>query len=90
VTLPFVGIVFWAVLAVTGVLDVPWPGALFVPLLAAPLAVPPARLATSDAEGRALLPVLAATGRLQLVFGALLAVALWATVGGLPVAVGHP
>ncbi len=37
-------------------------------------------LALGDAEGRALLPVLAATGRLQLAFGALLAVALWSTL----------
>ena len=53
---------------------------MFVPALAAPLALAPARLALSDAEGRALLPVLAATGRLQLVFGALLAAALWLTL----------
>ena len=38
------------------------------------------RLALGDAEGRALLPVLAATGRLQLAFGATLALALWLTL----------
>ena len=37
----------------------------------------PVRLVRSDADGRALLPVLAATGRLQLAFGVLLSVALW-------------
>ena len=37
----------------------------------------PVRLALGRAEGRALLPVLAATGRLQLAFGVLLSVALW-------------
>ena len=80
VGLPFVGMAVWGLLAVTGVLDVPWSVMLFVPLLAAPLVVPPARLVLSGAEGRTLLPVLAATGRLQLAFGALLALALWATV----------
>jgi len=79
-TLPFLGTVVWGVLAVTCTIDTAWPVLLFLPLLAAPLAVPPARLALGDAEGRALLPVLAATGRLQLAFGALLAVALWATL----------
>ena len=48
-----------------------------LPLLALPLVVAPVRTVLSDAAGRALLPVLAATGRLQLVFGVLLAVALW-------------
>ena len=38
------------------------------------------RVALGPAEGRALLPVLAATGRLQLAFGALLAAALWLTL----------
>jgi len=47
----------------------PW---AFLALLALPLAVPPCRLALSDAEGRDLLPMLGATGRLQLVVGALL------------------
>jgi 1,4-dihydroxy-2-naphthoate octaprenyltransferase len=46
-------------------------------LAALPLAVRPARVVTEGAEGRALLPVLADTGRLQLVFGVLLAVGLW-------------
>ena len=80
VGLPFVGVLVWALLAVTGVVAAAWPAVLFLPLLAAPLAVAPARLAAGDAEGRDLLPVLAATGRLQLVFGVLLAAALWATL----------
>ena len=80
VALPFVGVVVWGLLAVTGGVRMPWPGAVFVPLLAVPLAVPPSRSVLGDAEGRALLPVLAATGRLQLAFGALLALALWLTL----------
>ena len=80
VKLPFVVIVVWGVLAVTGAVATAWPVLVFLPLAAAPFAVPPARVAISDAEGRALFPVLAATGRLQLVFGALLAVMLWATL----------
>ena len=43
---------------------------------ALPLAVPPLR-AVADAAGRALVPVLVATARLQLAFGALLAAGLW-------------
>jgi hypothetical protein len=49
----------------------------FLPLAAGPLAVAPTRLAESDAEGRALLPLLPATGRVQLIFGGLLALSLW-------------
>jgi 1,4-dihydroxy-2-naphthoate polyprenyltransferase len=91
VGLPFVGVAVWGVLALAGVVDAEWPALALLPLLAVPVAVAPARLALSDAEGRALLPVLAGTGRLQLVFGALLAAALWLTLppllpalGGLP------
>jgi 1,4-dihydroxy-2-naphthoate octaprenyltransferase len=47
----------------------PW---VLLTLLAVPLAVPPCRLVLGGAEGRGLLPVLKATGRLQLVAGALL------------------
>jgi 1,4-dihydroxy-2-naphthoate polyprenyltransferase len=53
------------------------PAVALLPLLALPLTVAPIRLVNSDASGRGLLPVLAATGRLQLVFGILLSVALW-------------
>src|SRR5664280_2457381 len=77
VALPFVGVLVWAVLSATGAIGADHPAAAFLPLLALPLALPPARLATGDASGRTLLPVLAATGRLQLVFGALLSVSLW-------------
>ena len=45
-------------------------------LLAAPLAVAPVRLALSREEGRALLPMLGTTARLQLAVGALLTVGL--------------
>ena len=45
-------------------------------LAAIPLAVPPLR-EVGDAAGRALVPVLVATARLQLAFGALLAMGLW-------------
>lgn len=81
VLLPFTAALAWGVAAVTA----PAGGAgvgpslvgPFLPLLALPLAVPPIRAALGPAEGRALLPVLAVTGRLQLVFGALLAGGLW-------------
>jgi 1,4-dihydroxy-2-naphthoate polyprenyltransferase len=51
------------------------PGALAA-LLAVPLAVPPVRTVLSGAKGPRLIPVLGATGRLQLVVGALLAAGL--------------
>jgi 1,4-dihydroxy-2-naphthoate polyprenyltransferase len=44
--------------------------------LAAPLAVYPVRLASGDRNGRALLPMLGATARLQIVTGALLTVGM--------------
>ena len=47
-----------------------------IALAAAPLAVRPVRLALSDAKGRELLPMLAATARLQLVTGGLLTIGL--------------
>jgi len=47
-----------------------------IALLAIPLAVPPARLALSDRNGRDLLPMLAATARLQLAVGLLLTIGL--------------
>jgi 1,4-dihydroxy-2-naphthoate octaprenyltransferase len=49
------------------------PGALLA-LAAVPLAVPPSRLALSAEEGRALLPMLGATARLQMAVGALLTI----------------
>jgi 1,4-dihydroxy-2-naphthoate octaprenyltransferase len=51
----------------------PWP---LLGLLAAPLAVPPVRAVRARAEGGALVPVLAATGRLELVYGLLLGLGL--------------
>jgi 1,4-dihydroxy-2-naphthoate octaprenyltransferase len=44
--------------------------------LALPLAIGPLRLALGDQEGRALLPMLATTSRLQILVGALLALGL--------------
>jgi 1,4-dihydroxy-2-naphthoate octaprenyltransferase len=47
-----------------------------IALAAIPLAIPPARLALSDRNGRELLPMLAATARLQLAVGVLLTAGL--------------
>lgn len=54
-------------------ISAPW---VFVVLLAVPLAFVPVRAIISGAEGRALIAVLVATARLQLVVGALLTVGL--------------
>ncbi len=62
----------FAVLAVVA-LARPWAA---LALLAGPLAIPPVRSVLRRAEGRDLVAVLQATGRLQLVFGALLAAGL--------------
>ena len=51
----------------------PW---ALLALLAAPLAIAPVRIVLGPAEGRQLLPVLGATGRLQLAVGLLLAVGI--------------
>ena len=51
-----------------------WRAGALIALVATPLAVEPARLAASDQEGRALLPMLGRTARLQLAVGALLTV----------------
>jgi 1,4-dihydroxy-2-naphthoate polyprenyltransferase len=51
-------------------------GYALIALAALPLAVVPARLALSDQNGRALLPMLATTARLQLALGALLTIGL--------------
>jgi 1,4-dihydroxy-2-naphthoate octaprenyltransferase len=63
--------------SVAGAVHASHPAVAFLPLAAAPLALTPVRTVEGDAEGRALLPVLAATGRLQLAFGGLLALSLW-------------
>ena len=52
----------------------PW---AFIGLLAAVAAVPPVRTVLRGASGQALLGVLAGTGRLQLVLGALLTIGFW-------------
>ncbi len=51
-------------------------GWAIIALAAVPVAIVPARLALSDQNGRALLPMLAGTARLQLVVGALLTIGL--------------
>jgi 1,4-dihydroxy-2-naphthoate octaprenyltransferase len=61
--------------AVAIVLLVAWRPLALLALVAIPLALPPARLMVSGAQGRELLPALGATGRLQLLAGALLVVA---------------
>ncbi len=76
VAAPFAGAIAWSLGALA------WPGApvhrlaLLLTLLALPAAIAPVRPVVNGAEGRALLPVLAGTGRLQVVFGVLLAAAL--------------
>lgn len=60
---------------VAALLVVSRPGSLLA-LLAVPLAVVPVSTVSRGAAGRDLIPVLVATGRLQLVFGALLAVGI--------------
>ncbi len=77
VGLPFVGVLGWAAWSFAGPLGSARPALALLPLAALPATVPPARLVRSGAEGRDLLPVLAATARLQLVFGALFAVSCW-------------
>jgi 1,4-dihydroxy-2-naphthoate polyprenyltransferase len=76
-TLPLAGAAVWGMVSVAGAVGSSHPGVAFLPLAAGPLAVAPARMAETGAEGRALLPLLPATGRLQLVFGGLLALSLW-------------
>ena len=77
IVVPFIGVLVWGLLAITGAIGGRHPVLVFLPLLALPLAIAPIRTVSGDATGRVLLPVLAATGRLQLVFGALLAGAVW-------------
>jgi 1,4-dihydroxy-2-naphthoate polyprenyltransferase len=77
VALPLAGTALWGAISVAGVVASSRPAVAFLPVAAAPLALAPVVLAGSDAEDRALLPMLAATGRLQLAFGILLAASLW-------------
>lgn len=76
VTVPLGGALVWGVLSVAGAVSAARPWTAFLPLAAAPLAVLPVRTVEGGAEGRDLLPVLGATGRLQMGFGALVALAL--------------
>jgi 1,4-dihydroxy-2-naphthoate octaprenyltransferase len=73
---PFAGVVCWELAGLGLPLSAGQRVAPLLPLLALPAALPPARLVAGDAEGRALLPVLAGTGRLQLAFGLLLSASL--------------
>jgi 1,4-dihydroxy-2-naphthoate octaprenyltransferase len=77
VAIPFIGVAVWSVLSLTGAVHAHRPAIALLPLLAVPVALPLVRTVLGPAEGRALLPVLAGTARLQLVFGVLVAVALW-------------
>ncbi len=77
IVVPFIGVLVWGLLAITGAIGGRHPVLVFLPLLALPLAIAPIRTVSGDATDQALLPVLAATGRIQLVFGALLAGAVW-------------
>ena len=62
-----------ALCALTATLYRPW---VLLALLAVPLAIPPLRAVAGGAAGRALLPVLRDTGRLELGFGLLLGIGL--------------
>jgi 1,4-dihydroxy-2-naphthoate polyprenyltransferase len=76
------GVLYLVTLVAAGVLVVaiaaaqrPWAA---IGLFAAPFCVAPVRLATGSQEGRDLLPMLAGTARLQIFFGLLLAVGIFA------------
>ena len=71
----FYGLTLMGVALSIGVLTHFRPWSLLA-LVAAPLAIVPVRLALSDESGRALLPMLGATARLQLAVGVLLTVGL--------------
>ncbi len=77
VVLPFAAVLVWALSSVSQLTVTDQTVVALLPLLALPLVVTPVKIVNSDATGRALLPVLAATGRLQLVFGVLLSASLW-------------
>jgi 1,4-dihydroxy-2-naphthoate polyprenyltransferase len=77
VVVPFGAVLVWALTSVSTVLSSSRTVAALLPLLALPLVVAPVRIVNSDASGRALLPVLAATGRLQMAFGVLLSASVW-------------
>jgi 1,4-dihydroxy-2-naphthoate octaprenyltransferase len=60
--------------AATTAMERPWAALV---MLSLPLAVVPVRLVRRGADGRELITVLGATGRMQLVAGALLSIGLW-------------
>ena len=70
----YVGLLVAAFACVLG--SAAWRPEVLVALLAAPLAVPPARAVLAGATGPALIAVLGATGRLQLAFGAAASIGL--------------
>ncbi|MHB8429929.1 MAG: 1,4-dihydroxy-2-naphthoate polyprenyltransferase, partial [Acidimicrobiales bacterium] len=76
VSAPFVGALVWLAVSLSAPPATGFRGAMVLPLVALPLAVPLVRTVLGESDGRALLPVLAGTGRLELAFGSLLAVAL--------------
>jgi 1,4-dihydroxy-2-naphthoate octaprenyltransferase len=63
----------FAVVVAIAVIDRPWAG---LALIGVPVAVAPVRTVLSGASGRALIPVLGATGRTQLAMGTLLAIGI--------------
>jgi 1,4-dihydroxy-2-naphthoate polyprenyltransferase len=71
-----VAVALAAVVPIALVGERPW---ALVALVAVALAVEPVRAVQRGACGPALIPVLVATGRLQLAFGALLSLGLWAS-----------
>ena len=72
--LAYVGAIMLSFAIVIGIaIFRPW---ALLALLAAPLAMPPVRRVLSSARGAGLIPVLKETGRLQLIFGLLLAIGL--------------
>jgi 1,4-dihydroxy-2-naphthoate octaprenyltransferase len=79
VALPFAGSLAWGIGSLLASHPARQEVAPFLSLLALPLAMPLVRTALGVAEGRALLPVLAGTAKLQLAFGVLLSatMALW-------------
>ena len=76
VAVPFAAVIAWSAWSAAADLSIERVLVALLPLLAAPLVLVPTRIVASDASGRALLPVLAATARVQLVFGVLLAASL--------------
>jgi 1,4-dihydroxy-2-naphthoate polyprenyltransferase len=74
---PFVAVLVWSVWSEAAGLSVERALVALLPLLAVPLVVGPLRIVASPASGRALLPVLASTARVQMVFGLLLSGSLW-------------